>query len=217
MMVAEGKLDIHVADALGYTPARVRQLKQDPSFRELVAYYTDQIHEGSLGDEVRFQEKLRSAGEQALDELNDRLEDPNRIKGIATAELRNIVTVAADRTVAPPKAIANAPMAPAHITLNFGTKLTPKEKVITQVWRGRKMTIENWDNCCGTHFGSNECPYIFAPCIICGAETIYACSDCAINSRGKQTVHVCGRAECQNKHERETHNPSKTHSPASPA
>ena len=132
MMVAEGKLDIHVADALGYTPARVRQLKQDPSFRELVAYYTDQIHEGSLGDEVRFQEKLRSAGEQALDELNDRLEDPNRIKGIATAELRNIVTVAADRTVAPPKAIANAPMAPAHITLNFGTKLTPKEKIISQ-------------------------------------------------------------------------------------
>ncbi len=128
MMVAEGKENHFIAHALGYTPARIYQLKQDPSFKELVHYYSDQIHEKSLGDEQRFQEKLRSAGEQALDLINDRLEDPIISDRISTAELRNIVTVAADRTVAPPKAMVNAPIPPQSITLNFGTTLKPREE-----------------------------------------------------------------------------------------
>lgn len=129
MMVAEGKDNHLIADALGYTPARISQLKQDPSFKELVHYYSDQLHEKSLGDEQRFQEKLRSAGEQALDLINDRLEDPIVRDRISTSELRNIVTVAADRTVAPPKAMVNAPVPPQSITLNFGTTLRPREEV----------------------------------------------------------------------------------------
>lgn len=128
MMVAEGKENHFIAHALGYTPARIYQLKQDPSFKELVHYYSDQLHEKSLGDEQRFQEKLRSAGEQALDLLNDRLEDPEIRERISTSELRNIVTISADRTVAPPKAMVNAPIPPQSITLNFGTTLKPREE-----------------------------------------------------------------------------------------
>lgn len=129
IMVAQGKEDIVIADALGYTTARISQLKKDDSFMDLVARYEAQIHEGMVEDEQRFQDKLRSAGEQAIDELNERLEDPERIKRISTSELRQIVTVAADRTVAPPKAIINAPTPPANITLNFGRELKPREGI----------------------------------------------------------------------------------------
>lgn len=58
-------------------------------------------------------------------------------------------------------------------------------------------------NCGGQHFGSPKgyCPYINAPCVVCGDQTIYACSDCAIDSGGERSVHVCERAECQRTHE----------------
>jgi hypothetical protein len=132
LMVAEGKGNHTIADALGYTPARIYQLKQDPSFKELVRYYSDQIHEESLADEKRFQEKLRIMGEQAMNLINDRLDDPDRSDRISTSELRQIATAAADRTVAPPKAMISAPTSPTEITLNFGTTLKPREKVVEE-------------------------------------------------------------------------------------
>ena len=56
-------------------------------------------------------------------------------------------------------------------------------------------------NCGGRHFGSPKdyCPYIKAACVVCGEDTIYACSDCAID--GKGSVHVCVKVACQRKHE----------------
>ena len=65
------------------------------------------------------------------------------------------------------------------------------------------MTIEDCANCGGTHYGSYECPYNPAePCTVCGAPTIYACSDCAIDSGGKETVHVCGKPTCRDTHDK---------------
>lgn len=63
------------------------------------------------------------------------------------------------------------------------------------------MTIKNCPNCGGDHWGTNKCPFTKAPCIVCGVQTIYACSDCAIDSGGKSAVHVCGQKECQDAHE----------------
>lgn len=56
-------------------------------------------------------------------------------------------------------------------------------------------------NCGGRHYGSptGYCPYIKAACVVCGDQTIYACSDCQIDT-GK-SVHVCGKVDCQRKHE----------------
>jgi hypothetical protein len=67
------------------------------------------------------------------------------------------------------------------------------------------MTIRNCRNCGGNHFGSHKCPYISTPCVICGADTIMACSDCAIDSGGKQIVHVCGNGACRDAHEQTRH------------
>ena len=67
------------------------------------------------------------------------------------------------------------------------------------------MTIEKCPNCGGTHFGSTRCPFISAPCVVCGTETVMACSDCAIDSAGTVSVHVCNKTECRDAHEAERH------------
>lgn len=61
------------------------------------------------------------------------------------------------------------------------------------------MSITDCPNCGGTHFGTYECPYTSAPCVVCGTATVLACSDCGIET-GK-SVHVCAKAECRNAHE----------------
>ena len=66
------------------------------------------------------------------------------------------------------------------------------------------MTIKNCPHCGGEHIGSIKCPFI-EPCSVCGAETIMCCSDCAIESSGKEKVRVCIKSECRDKHERERH------------
>ena len=67
------------------------------------------------------------------------------------------------------------------------------------------MNIQNCPRCGGTHYGSVECPFKLTPCVVCGADTIMACSDCAIDSGGKTSVHVCGKSECRDAHEAKTH------------
>lgn len=69
------------------------------------------------------------------------------------------------------------------------------------------MTITNCKNCGGTHHGSHECPYIKKPCVVCGADTVLACSDCAMDFGSKDAVHVCEKVECRDAHEKERHPP----------
>ena len=67
------------------------------------------------------------------------------------------------------------------------------------------MTIKNCPLCGGDHWGSNKCPFIEAPCVICGEMTVMACSDCAINSGGRESVHVCAKTVCRDQHEKAVH------------
>lgn len=71
------------------------------------------------------------------------------------------------------------------------------------------MTIENCAHCGGTHIGSNKCPFIEEPCVICGDATVMACSDCAIDSWGRNSVHVCKKRECRERHEITAHAPQE--------
>ena len=64
------------------------------------------------------------------------------------------------------------------------------------------MVIRNCPNCGGEHWGSTKCPYIEAPCVVCGDMTVMACSDCSIESGGEKSVHVCADRKCQDEHER---------------
>ena len=41
-------------------------------------------------------------------------------------------------------------------------------------------------------------------CIVCGELTVWACSDCAIDTGG--TIHVCNKTKCRDEHEKVCNN-----------
>lgn len=62
--------------------------------------------------------------------------------------------------------------------------------------------IVHCEVCGGTHYGGPTCPYqLPAPCIVCGVMTVFACSDCAIDSGGQCRIHVCAEESCRRTHE----------------
>lgn len=120
-LLASGLTAVEVAAATGATSARIGQLLKDPTFMELLAYYQDQAMAKLLNESERIKTKLLRATEDALDEINDRLEDDTKRQAMPVGELRKIVEMGGDRTVAPPKATAPSVIPPTQITLNFGS------------------------------------------------------------------------------------------------
>lgn len=124
-LLAQGLSVNEVAVIVGCTPQRLVQLQVDPTFTELVSYYQDQILSAMIEDSARLRDKIVDVGEMAVDELRDRLEDDTRRSKLPVGEIRKIAEFAMDRTVAPPKAAPAPQVAPAAITINFGTGLRP--------------------------------------------------------------------------------------------
>ena len=62
------------------------------------------------------------------------------------------------------------------------------------------------ENCGGIHLGSARCPYLerTGPCDVCAVDTVYACSDCAIDFKGR-VVRVCTNPDCRDAHEASAH------------
>lgn len=131
-LLASGKKVTEVAAIVGCTVQRLVQLQVDPTFTELVKYYQDQTMVAHLEDTARIQAKLIDAGELAIDEIGARLEDPEKRAKMRTGDLRQIAEMAMDRTVAPIKAAPQSTIAPAAVTISFGTPVgaPPGAKVI---------------------------------------------------------------------------------------
>lgn len=130
--IAAGKTYVETAHLVGATAQRIGDLdRHDPAFQELVAYYKEQIDEISVADAQRVQLKLLDAAETAVDEINDRLDDPKKRGEIPIGELRQVVQMGADRTVAPPKTAQPTVVVPTVVTFNIGTKdIRPKDAPI---------------------------------------------------------------------------------------
>jgi len=120
-LISQGFTHAEVAQMAGSSTARIGKLVADPTFQELISYYSDQIAEHQIEDGQRIQEKLKTAAETALDELTDRLEDDEKRAAMPLSELRKIVELGADRTVAPPRQSIQLTQQPTAITLNIGT------------------------------------------------------------------------------------------------
>jgi hypothetical protein len=120
---ASGKTMGQIAAIVGCTTARLTQLQGDPTYTELVAYYNDQIMTAMIEDSARLRDKIVDAGEMAVDELRDRLEDDAKRTRMSTSDVRQIAEFAMDRTVAPPKAAPMQSVVPGNITINFGTPI----------------------------------------------------------------------------------------------
>jgi hypothetical protein len=82
-----------------------------------------------IEDSARLRDKLVDAGEMAVDELRDRLEDDAKRAAMSTDNVRKIAEFAMDRTVAPPKAAPQQTGAPANITINFGTPIKQSKTI----------------------------------------------------------------------------------------
>lgn len=133
LLLAEGRPVAEVAMIVGCTAARLVQLQNDPTFQELMHYYTDQLTKALFDDAERLKHKILDLGEMAVDELHARMEDEGQRAAMPTGEVRKLAEFAMDRTVAPPKSAAGGPTMPEKITINFGTALksTPEDKTKT--------------------------------------------------------------------------------------
>lgn len=101
-LVASGAKDVEAAIACGYTATRVMQLKQDPAFQELIAYYSAQ--KDAIFQDI--QERLAGAGTAFVEELQERLEE--NPEQFTNKELLAGVEVFLDRSSAPPKSRMNS-------------------------------------------------------------------------------------------------------------
>lgn len=75
-------------------------------------------------------------------------------------------------------------------------------------WRDVDPKTSNCSHCGGMHFGTGlECPFreenMGQPCVVCQERTCYCCSDCAIDSAGREKVYVCTSDTCRDTHERD--------------
>jgi DNA-binding CsgD family transcriptional regulator len=120
-LVASGASNIEVAVAVGITPARVVQLKNNAVFQELVAYYgkVSEAGWGGLG------EKMGRVGNLAADILEDRLED--NPDDFTNDELQGIIKLTADRTGFGPTKTENK-----NLNVSFGDLLDAARKRVAQ-------------------------------------------------------------------------------------
>lgn len=144
-LLASGKSPTEVAAIVGCTVQRLVQLQVDPAFTELVAYYHDQMMVNAMDDATRLQGKITDLGEQAVDELLERIENDGKRAAMRTDEVRKIAEFAMDRTVAPPKAAPNATTAPTAITINFGTPLADRAALSETKTIEAKVVVEETD------------------------------------------------------------------------
>lgn len=91
-MLASGMKDGHAALAVGYEPSRVSILKSDPAFKELLAFYRENV-DAQLAE---YHERIAALSVDAVEELRARLEeDP---ESFSSSLLLEIATKTADRT-----------------------------------------------------------------------------------------------------------------------
>jgi len=91
-LIAEGRPHVEVAAITGYSQSRISLLMDDPAFAELVGFYSGQVAEVYLN----VHQRLASLGLDALEELHDRLNDPEA-PDFSNRELQDIVALTFDR------------------------------------------------------------------------------------------------------------------------
>lgn len=98
-LLAEGKKHPECSIVTGYTVEYVVMLERDPAFQELVAYYREQL----VPIYLNVHERLASLGAMAMEIIQERMSDPEKVKTMTTGQLREIMNDALDRSSAPSK------------------------------------------------------------------------------------------------------------------
>jgi hypothetical protein len=113
-LVAVGTPDVQIAVICGLTAARIGALRADPTFKELVDFYHNEVV-----DEYRTMHgQLAGIGEDALAVLRERLEDePEKM---SNTFLLDLVTKVADRTGNGPTSTTNQNV---NVTVDLASRL----------------------------------------------------------------------------------------------
>ncbi len=124
-LLSEGRKDVEVCAITGYSQSRISILKHDPSFVELLAYYSGQ--QAKAHQNVH--ERLARVGTVALEVIEERLLDAP--ESFSHRDLLAVTETTLDRSVAPPKTRAEpapAGQGPAvQIQVNFVPHSPPGE------------------------------------------------------------------------------------------
>jgi hypothetical protein len=128
--VAAGATNTEVAIAVGLTPARVVQLKNDPTFKDLVETLRLGLSAEAKVTIASTLDKLSVVGNTALDILQDRMEDDP--DSFSVGELANLSKLGADRTGFGPSKTEEK-----NINLNFGDKLEAARRRVAE--QGSKL------------------------------------------------------------------------------
>lgn len=95
--VASGKSLMECSRITGHTVARISDIKNDPAFQDLVAYYADELHQVY----VDVHQRMAALGTSVLEELQERFE--NEPEKFSKRELMELFTTMADRSIASAK------------------------------------------------------------------------------------------------------------------
>lgn len=104
----------------GYGTGTARQLELDPTFQELVRYYSLELEPFKEQMVV----KLQAISMEAADEILDRLDDHELRTKMPTKQLEALVTLGTDRLGLPPKQAAQE----LNVNVNIATRLEAARK-----------------------------------------------------------------------------------------
>lgn len=123
-LIANGSTPGVAALAVGLTPARVGQLCNDPTFKDLLSHY-ETLKEAAFAD---YQKLAAALGEESLRVLLERLEDtPTEFE---VGDLLNIAKVTGDRTGHAPKREVTS-----NININIGDRLeAARRRAVTETF-----------------------------------------------------------------------------------
>lgn len=91
-LLASGEKQEVCALATGYDPAYISNVQKDPTFKELVAHYSSQVHEVTIEVATR----LRALGLDSIDELQSRI--ASSPDSLSNRELMDLAELAFDRS-----------------------------------------------------------------------------------------------------------------------
>lgn len=91
-LLAEGFQPVEVSRISGYSPSRISFLKNDPSFKELLAFYRSRVDD-QFTDTIQ---RLKTLGEDAIGEIMSRLDE--NPESLSTMLLVDIVKATMDRS-----------------------------------------------------------------------------------------------------------------------
>lgn len=119
LLLAAGYKDNQVAEMVAYSPGRIGQLKADPAFIDLMAYYQNEVDENTREEldlyySIAIQNRIKTA--RMIGDKLDAIEDA----GLDTVSLRELVTVHsdfADRTGYPKRSVA------VNVNVDFAAQL----------------------------------------------------------------------------------------------